>query len=238
VTLISQKYLADNDVVARYLADKLSAAERERFEAYYLEHPELLRELNIAAQFKSGLMDLNESGALGRLLNPRPWWQRARLAAAASLVVAAMGTIFWFNWQGSSRPLLASSVAALTPRFQSTLPIAGIFDIQRTRTSSYDATISLRETAAAIELHVKPEVLAAPALYRVSLVRLSADNSSTNIAEAKALQPAADGFVAIYLNEAALTPAIYELKISGELDTNAAKAESSFLIEVLAASDK
>jgi hypothetical protein len=239
MTLISRQHIDDHDFVARYLADQLSDAERERFEAYYLEHPEMLQELNRTAQFKSGLMDLHKLGELETILNQRPWWQRtSRLAIAASLLVAVIGAGIWFNWHGASQPILASSVTALTHRYQPTLPIAGSFNIQRTRTSSYDATINLPESAAAIELRVKPEVSAIPARYRVGLARVSADNSVTQIAEVKALQPAKDGFVAIYLNSAALSPAIYEIKLSSDIDANVTKAESSFLIEVLLASEK
>jgi hypothetical protein len=64
---------------------------------------------------------------------------------------------------------------------------------------------------------------------------VSNDNSFTHVAGVNALKSAKDGFVAIYLNTTALTPAIYELRISGDVGTNAAEKESSFLIEVLAA---
>jgi hypothetical protein len=239
MTLISRQYIDDHDFVARYLADQLSDAERERFEAYYLEHPEMLQELNRTAQFKSGLMDLQESGALEKILKQRPWWQRtSRLAVAAAIMFAIIGAGIWFNWQRASQPILASSVTALTHRFQPTLPIAGSFNIQRTRTSSYDARINLPKRAAAIELRVKPEVSAIPARYQVNLARVSADNSLTKIAEISALGSGIDGFVAIYLNAAGLSPAVYEIRLIGDIDTNATKVESSFLVEVLAASDR
>jgi hypothetical protein len=239
MTLISRKYIDDNDIIARYLANGLSEAERESFEGYYLEHPELLKELNRTAQFKSGLIDLNESGSLKGLLKPQPRWQHPfRLAIAASLALAILGASIWYNWQNNSRPILASTAAALSHGFESRLPIAESLSIQRTRTSSYDATINLPVGAAAIELRVRPEVPALPALYRVNLARMSADNSLTNVAEVNALQVATDGFVVIYLNATALSPAIYEIKISGDKDASHAKTESSFLVEVLAAIDK
>jgi hypothetical protein len=212
--------------------------ERESFEAYFLEHPELLIELNRTAQFKSGLIDLRDSGALTKLLKATPWWQSPRvIAIAASLVLVVVAGGIWLDWQVTSRPLLATSVAALSSRFQSTMPIASSFDIQRTRSSSYDATIKIPTNSAAIELRIKPEALAQPARYRIALGTISSDGSVKLLTEVTGARLANDGFVAIYLNASQLAPAVYELKISGDAETSSANSASSFLIEFVTATD-
>jgi len=238
MTLISRKYIEDHDIVARYLADQLSDTERERFEAYFLEHPELVAELNRAAQFKSGLMDLGESRELQKLLKTQLRGRPSnRIAIAASVLLVVIGGSIWFYLQNTARPILAASVTALTYRFQSTLPVEGSYNIQRTRTSSYDATIiKLPANSAVVELRIKPEARVLPSRYRISLGVVSVNDTITQLATLSDLQLAKDGFVPIYLNSSELSPAIYELKISADVDTNAASSTSSFLIEVLAPS--
>jgi hypothetical protein len=234
MTLISQKYIDDNDLVARYLAESLSDVERQSFEAYYLEHPELVKELDRTAQFKSGLMELKELGELGKLVNQRSLSYRSGIAIAASLLVAISVGVFWF-YQHRELPILAASAAALGTQFQSIILPRDSYQIQRTRTSSYDATIKLPSKPSAIELRIKPETTSITARYRITI---SANDSAIQIAETDNLQPAHDGFVSVYLNASSLSPAIYELKIFGDGDTNEGKQASSFLVEVLAAENR
>ena len=43
------KHIYDNHVIERYLADQLDDAEREAFEAYYLQHPEVVSDMESVA---------------------------------------------------------------------------------------------------------------------------------------------------------------------------------------------
>jgi hypothetical protein len=90
VVVFSQKYLDDNDVIERYLADQLSEAEREGFEAHFLQHPEIVQQMNRVAKFKSALLDLDAAGRLQPLLMPKPAWPRWLLALAVLTVLAAL----------------------------------------------------------------------------------------------------------------------------------------------------
>jgi len=229
--MFDRKHIDDHDLVARYLADQLSEAERESFEAYLLEHPESLKELNAAAQFKAGLADLNERGELTKLLAPRAWWQRASTLAAAASIALIVGAITWFSWQGVNQPLLAASVAELS-RFQSTLPVVASHAIQRTRASSYDATIKLANAPAAVELRIRPEARAEPPRYRLVLSIMGSSGASKPLATVAALEPAPDGFVSVYLNAAKLLPGVYELILAADQDASA-HTISSFMVEVV-----
>ena len=227
---LSRKDIDDGQMVARYLANQLSESERESFEAYFLSDPDALQELNRTAKFKSGLIDLHAAGELNAALNRRSWSPQL-LALAASLTLAAVGIGMWTSWQHAPRPLIAASVSGLSHRFQSSLPIGASYHIERTRTSSYDATIVLPPHAAAVELKVKPE--RPSAIYRVSFAAMTSDSSTSKTFAAENLKPASDGFVSIFLNTAELKPAIYELKISSDAGKAPTDA-SSFLIEVAA----
>jgi len=227
---LSRKYIDDNDVVARYLAHRLSDSERESFEAYYLEHPEVLKELNRTAQFKVGLMDLEASGDLATSMQLRPSWYRGNRMAMAATILLAVGAGVWLYGHQNPRSMIANSVATLTYPFQAKLSIAGSYNIERTRSSSYDATINLPKDAAAVELRIRPERAASPALYRVALFRVADDDSTTKLTTITGLKPASDGFVEIYVNTSLLTPAVYEIRIASD-DERANSAASSFLFE-------
>ena len=57
----------DNDhLIERYLDGRLSETESRRFEAYWIENPDLIRDLERGARLKSGLAGLRDRvGALG-----------------------------------------------------------------------------------------------------------------------------------------------------------------------------
>ena len=122
--LMDRKYIDENHIAARYLADQLSDSEREAFESYYVEHPEVMQELEVAARFKVGLMKMREAGELGQLMKrPAPFPRTLQFAAAAAVIVAAIG-ISIFYLRGSTRrrcspPRRLRSLTAGVFRFQS-----------------------------------------------------------------------------------------------------------------------
>jgi hypothetical protein len=220
---INRQYIDDHNLVARYLANQLPDTERAAFEAYFLEHPEVLAELNRVAQLTAAVAGKPAA-------NRVPWFA----TAAAALLALTVVTGIWLN-RDNSQAVVAASVDGLTSRFAATLPLAQSIRIERTRSSSYDAEFTLPANAAAVELRVKPEKVAVPARYRVAFVPVT-DNKSTPppLVVLSALEPAQDGLVSVYLNTAKLQPAVYELRISVD-DDAATDPPSLFLIEVLAA---
>lgn len=91
--MLDRKYIDDHDVIERYLADQLSEPEREGFEAYFMEHPEVVHELNRTARFKSALLDLHDAGRLQPLLAPRSSRTRALLLTLIAIIIAATAVI-------------------------------------------------------------------------------------------------------------------------------------------------
>jgi hypothetical protein len=230
---MDRRYIDDNHVVARYLADRLTDEERDAFEAYYLEHPDVVQEMEAAARFKAGLMHLRDSGELKELLQParrRPTWQF--LAAAAAVAALAIGALLLVR-APETRPLLAASIGALHRTSGAAPVIASAHAILRTRGSPVDAEIPLPPAGQAIELRVLPEFTAAR--YRVGLFRMSADDSLQRVAELGGLTPASDTFVTVFVDGARLQPGQYRLTISGDSDSNARDKESAFILRLLPA---
>jgi hypothetical protein len=228
---MDRRYIDDNHVVARYLADRLTDEERDAFEAYYLEHPDVVQELEAAARFKVGLMRLRDSGELTSMLRPAPrrkTWQY--LAAAAAVAAVAIGALLLVRGP-QTQPLLAASVEALH-RTSGALPeIASTHAILRTRGSAVDAEIPLPPAGEVIELLVLPEFTAER--YRVRLFRMSADDSLQSVAELGGLAPAPDTFVPVFVDGSRLRPGQYRLAIVGDSDTDARDKESAFILRLV-----
>jgi hypothetical protein len=229
---MDRRYIDDHHIVARYLANRLTDEEREAFEAYYVEHPDMVQEMEAAARFKVGLMKLRETGELTRLLQreQRPPWHY--VAAAAAIAALAIGTFLLIDRTPASRPVLAASIDALhaTGGVQATL--TGQYAILRTRGSAVDAEIELPPAGQALELRVLPEFAARPERYRVQLFRMSADDSMQSVAELGGLAPDPDTFVSVFVDAARLQAGQYRLAIAGDPDTDARDKESAFILRM------
>jgi hypothetical protein len=88
---MDRQYIRQHDVIERYLARSLTAAEEQAFEEAYLGDSEVLDELQAAERLRDGVKELDGAGRLERL-RPRPQWQRMlaspRYAAAATVLLA------------------------------------------------------------------------------------------------------------------------------------------------------
>ncbi|MGH8176850.1 MAG: hypothetical protein ACREV5_11370 [Steroidobacter sp.] len=229
---MDRKYIDDNHIVARYLADNLPDNEREAFEAYYLEHPEIVQEMEAAARFKVGLMQLRDAGELDALMKPQPWYREQRSLAAAAVAVVAVGLSFFLLRSPSMQPMLVASPRALINRLGDPLPIASTHAILRTRGISYDAEIDLPQSAQTIELRVLPEYEAQPPRYRIVLSSIADDDSLQQLAEVDGLAPDEDGFVPVFLNGAKVERGRYQVMLSGDEGTSAVQDASVFLIRI------
>lgn len=229
---MDRRYIDDHHVVARYLADRLTDEEREAFEAYYLEHPDVVQELEAAARFKVGLMKLRDTGELTQLLQhpKRPPWHY--FAAAAAIAALALGVFLVVDRTPDSHPMLAATVEALHITKAGSPTLTREFAILRTRGSAVDAEIALPPPGEALELRVLPEFMARPERYHVRLFRMSADDSLQSVAELGGLVPEADNFVSVFVDGARLQPGQYRLAITGDPDTDARDKESAFIMRM------
>lgn len=222
---MDRQYIDDHHIVARYLADQLTEDERAAFEVYFLEHPEILREIEATARFKAGLAQLQASGELAALMKPTPWYTQWRYLAVAAVVILIIGAVFYIP--KPTRPVMAASLAALS----GPTTIGGSYTVLRRRGSPFDAEVTLSALGAPIELRVLPEFAAPGASYRIALARVDDDNKKLRLAEIDHLSAGDDGMVAIYLDSRGIAPGDYEVTIAN--DAAAASDQTSrFLIRV------
>src|SRR5262245_9174787 len=84
-SVTTRAHLDDRQIAVHYLADKLSTPDIEAFEEHYLEHPDVVEELELDAKLKAGLMCIRDSGELDRLTTVRKGsWAVTPIAIAAS----------------------------------------------------------------------------------------------------------------------------------------------------------
>jgi hypothetical protein len=229
---MDRRYIDDHHVVARYLANQLTDEEREAFEAYYPEHPEVVQEMEAAARFKVGLMKLRASGELTQLLEPERRQRWYYVAAAAAVAVFAIATLLFIDRAPVAHPALAASLDALHGAGRAPLILTGQYAILRTRGSAVDAEIELPPRGQAFELRVLPEFAARPERYRVELFRMTADDSMQSVAALGGLAPDADTFVSVFVDADRLQAGQYRLTIAGDPDTDARDKESAFILRM------
>ncbi|MBM0103250.1 hypothetical protein JM946_00775 [Steroidobacter sp. S1-65] len=220
---MDREYIDRNHIVARYLADQLTDDEREAFEAYYMEHPEMVREMEATARFKSALATLADRGELSTLIHSHPTrrpWQWAALAATVAAIAIGVSYVV-------RTPTPRSQMVAHMEALQ--LPIGRMVRIERTRGLT-DAEFELPAAGTAIGLQIVADFEASPAEYRVSLLREAQDAPG---AIAKLERVAAnDGIVTVYLDRAVVQPGVYRLSIEGAKGTDAEDQRSDFRIRL------
>jgi hypothetical protein len=220
---MDRKYIDDNHVVARYLADQLPDGEREAFEAYYLEHPEIVREMEATARFKDALATLRDHGELSQLMQSRPPLQTGMwLAAAAVIAVVAIGATYLIRTT-SPRPSMVAQVESLN------LPVGITVRVERTRGAA-DVEFPLPAAGTAVALQIASEFEARPSTYRVLLAR-ELDNELRPVTELDHLS-ANDGIVSVYIDRSVLEPGVYQLSLQGADGTDATTKRSVFRIRI------
>jgi len=231
---MDRKHIDDNHSVARYLADQLTDDEREEFEAYLRDHPDLVREIEAAARFKVGLDALEAKGELDPAIRaPGISWRARALALAAAVAVMAVGVAFWVTRGPSTGPLLASSASALLDSQGRALPATDPYPILRSRGSrSHDALVTLPAKPAAIALRVLPEYPPiADSSYRLRLSKLDENEQERALGEISGLRAEEDGFVAAYVRSDSLQPGTYRLRLMSGSATSSSN-ESAYGIKV------
>jgi hypothetical protein len=229
---MDRNYIDEHHIVARYLADRLSDAEREAFEAYYLEHPDVVQDMEAVARLKVGLARLQESGELGKSLAATRFPRNYYFAAAAAVVIAAVALLFLYVREPlQQHPLLAASAAILLDKSGAPVTVTATHLVLRTRSSAaYDIEITVDDSPQAIELRVLPEVEADPARYRVEIFSEPAGGEPQSLAAVGNLAPNAEGFVPVFLDASRLAAGTYILTIAGETGTSAADSRSDFVL--------
>ena len=225
---MKREYIDQHHIVARYLADQLPDAEREAFEAYYIEHPEIVREMEATARFKNALATLADRGELSPLIHAHPArrpWQWAALAATVAVV--AIG-ITYLARTPAPRSHMVASVEALN------IPVSQTVRVERLRRKlsrdQPDVEFDLPSAGTAVALEIAPDFEATPPIYRVSLTRES-ENEEPPLAEVDRVI-ADDGIMKVYVDRVALDRGDYRLTVAGAKGTDFADHRSDFRLRL------
>ena len=210
---MDRKYIEDNHVVARFLADQLSDSDREAFEAFCLANPEMFREIEATARFKVGLAKLADSRQLQPLLQEapgsRPYWLR-HAAVVAGLLVG--GTLIYGAMVSLRVPVMGATVAEVSGRFRERLPVVAVPALLNIRgTEPIEPIVTLPARPSAIEFRVLPEEEGAKS-YHAELRRIG--NGSTTVATVEELEADEEHFVTFFVSSAKLVPGKYEVMVA------------------------
>jgi hypothetical protein len=234
---MNQLEIESNHWVERYLSGRLSETDAQQLEAYWIEHPELIRDLENCARIKTGLASLRSRGQLAPLLRSSWWTGGLRLLTlAASVALVAIGAALW---NGAHRPVnvaLGVTAAALPRIDGGFLPPGERYTIMRMRgAAASDAMIQLPETPQALELRILPE--AAPTTsstgsgaaetrrYSLWLIRDDATATPRRVGQADGFVSGTDGFITVFVDSRTLQPARYRLRLEPD-------AGQGFIIDV------
>lgn len=228
---MDRKQIDDEHIVARYLADQLSPAEAEAFEAYYTQHPKMVREIEYALRLKEGLATLRDRQQLDALLKARRWRWAMPLSIAAALVGVLIGTWTWYGAPGGPSPV-AASLTELATGSSAAIPLGGKYLLVRVRSAEpTPLQIPIPAERSALELQVLPGGGAEGAPYRLTLDRLGSEGKSDHVGDISGLKPGADGLVAVWLDSAQLRPGRHSVELTSERGEASAPAER-FVIEL------
>jgi len=230
---IQNKLKDDPAIASRYLADQLTAEEREEFEAQLLRNPEVAEELEATARLKVGLGKLRDSGELPKLLGAKPLFQRPSFLAAAAIVpLAAIGLMFARTALMTEPSMLAASPGSFVDQSGGQLRPGETHALERLRGGNYDLQFALPETRQAIELRVRPAATGgADTRYNVALSVIQDGGATAPVATLKKLSPAPDQYISVFADSALLKPGRYQLVVT--LDgSKSPDSEEIFLIRV------
>jgi hypothetical protein len=195
------------DLMARYLAGRLSDRETAQFEAWWARNPDAIRDIDHVARLQDGLHGLRARGELEPLLR-RSWWTGTLRFMAMAASVAAVGLLAWV-WQSTTHgaPL---RIAALPTDFdvlaRQAPAQAQYFMTLRSRDNG--GTVVLPPSPVALHWRLLPDTPAADGRYRVSLTAVADEAGATALATV-----AADGFVDVYADSRSLQPGQYWLAL-------------------------
>src|SRR5688572_20915 len=128
---MDRKQIEAEYIIERYLADQLTPAEAEAFEAYYTQHPSMVKEIEYALRLKEGLATLRDRGQLDGLMRARRWRWAVPLSIAAAVMMTV--TAVW-TWRGIEIDSpVAATLEGLASGRESSLPLAGKYLLVRVR---------------------------------------------------------------------------------------------------------
>ena len=234
---MDRQRIAEDHIVARYLAGQLSAADAAAFETHYAEDPDIVRDMDRALRLKEGLAVLKERGELDSLISasgstPRGWtpsWKPA-FALAAGLAAVIVGVLLWVS-QATVGPI-AGTLPAFTEHAGQPLRVAFTQVLVRTRGSEGPIQVALPATRSAIELRIFPSSRPQDSGFHLMLGQLDAANAVAPLGDVRARASVEDGFVTAYLDSGKLSRGRYVIDLVPEHPSSPPAVADRFVIEL------
>ena len=199
---MDRKYIKDNQIVDRYLQNKLRDDEVIAFEEFYLSDAETLAELELAEKFQQGMQDCAASGLLeeGKADSwiTRTFTSPQYSLAASVLLLCSIGISGLLYQRAPSAPGYTGT--QLVPIFA-------------TRGTD-PAIVKVEAKNAWVVLLADPGVTPYTA-YRARIISLDAAGSR-DVWQVDGLTPGYDDQLAVGMPAAILLPGDYELRLEGE----------------------
>ena len=191
------EYIKTHDVLNRYVLGQLDEKELVEFELYYLEHPEVLQEVELIRALKAGLQsNLDEQGTASE-----PGTDKGSLIQTIAS---------WFEY-----PIVLTGNFALIALLATTLLISGEPDtpLGYSATRAWVGDVRGERAPLEIELNAASLVLdidvAAPGTYSVTLL----DSTGQPVTRIRAVESSADAVMVVF-DASRLPPGTYQLTVS------------------------
>lgn len=213
---MDRNYIKDNQVVERYLQDKLSAEEQAAFEELYLSSPDLLDELEVAESLQQGLQDLAMLEKGGETKKRTSWLASVfnspqyAMAASALLVISlgVSGTLFQrLNQSPMTNPGSGSVTTQIQP-LVSTRNAPGSESVNK---------LQLEEIPQNFVLMVDPG-FSSYSHYRTTVYLKQVDGSQSLIWQGDRMQPGYEDMLALILPGTILSEGDYVVQVEGWRD--------------------
>jgi len=200
-------YTGNQDIIDRYLANRLGDAERQLVETRIVTDPNFRNELELTEALRDGLRQLEAQGGIAPLLRPQTWmWSRAPFAVAASLLAILLGAVSFLVFQRFDQPRdevkpASGELVVATLRFE------------RTRGDPAGPDVSWSRPAAPALLEMRFDVGLEPAPgYQVFIEKIRA-GSATSLLMSTLAGTNANGEVAISIHSELLEPGDYRIRL-------------------------
>jgi hypothetical protein len=204
------------DLIARYLAGRLSETESTRLEARVAAEPGLYERVEEVLRLQEGLAVLAQRDDLDALLRESPWRKRlGSWGAAAALALVVIGLGVWWASREPPAGVLALSAAELHLGARAPA-IEGPYVFARTRGDASVPEIPRPNVPTAIELKFVPSVSSAGGRYRLTVHSSGAGAGAGGRRLVGTLDSVAfgpDGYVTVFLDSAALRSGRYDLAL-------------------------
>ena len=189
-----------HETIDRYLASRLSDAERELVETRIVGDPDFRHEVELTLALRDGLRELQRQGEVAPLLRPRTWmWRRSPFAIAASVLALAIGVGSLLYFERTQHEPQALVVASL--------------NFERTRGAEPGPDVTWHRAGMPTLLEMRFDVGLDPAPGYGVLIERIESGAGTTVFSAASVGVGLDGQLEVSINSGLLEPGDYRIRL-------------------------